>query len=143
MMSLLTITDAAYVEINRAVGESSADDAVITLSQTNTHSSTDGLERMVQRGASEQALIEMGLYEHRFDLTPVRWRLECGVFERRDIPLDCLVEIRGLWFSFTPEWQAWIAGGVLDWSAGSLILKNSRSETLLPADLGYVTYEGP
>jgi hypothetical protein len=95
------------------------------------------------RGASEQTLIEMGLYEHRFKLTPVRGRLECAVFERRDIPFDCLVEIRGLWFSFTPDWQASIVGGVLDWLNGALVLKDARGEILLPADLGYVTYEGP
>jgi hypothetical protein len=92
-MPLRTITDAAYVEIARTVRASSAEDAVITLSQIPADPSADGLERMVMRGASEEALKENGLYEHRFELTPVRWRLECGVFERRDIPLDCLVEI--------------------------------------------------
>jgi hypothetical protein len=142
-MPLLTITDAAYHEISRAVRESSAEDPVVTFSQVNPHSFPDGLERMVKRGASEQALREMGLYEHRFKLTPVRWKLECGVFERRDTPLDCLVEIRGLWFSFTPDWQESIVGGVLDWLNDSLIVKDARGEILLPADLGYVTYEGP
>jgi hypothetical protein len=142
-MPLLTITDAAYLEIGRAVRESSTADPVITLFQVNPHTFPDGLERMVKRGASEQILREMGLYEHRFRLTPVRWKLKCGLFERRDIPLDCLVEIRGLWFSFTPDWQASIVGGVLDWLNDSLIVKDARGEILLPADLGYLTYEGP
>ena len=142
-MPLLTITDAAYREIDRVVRESSAEDPVVTLSQVNSHSFPDGLDRTVARGASEHALREMGLYEHRFELTPVRWKLECGVFERRDIPSECLVEIRGLWFSFTSDWQASIAGGVLDWLNDSLILKDARGEIILPVDLGHVTYEGP
>ena len=53
---------------------------------------------MVKRGASERALQEMGLYDHRFELTPVRYRLECSVFERRDVPSECLVVIRELEF---------------------------------------------
>jgi hypothetical protein len=142
-VSLLTITDAAYVEIARTVRQSAAEDPVIALSQINADPSPHGLERMVMGGASEEALKEMGLYEHRFELTPVRWRLDCGVFERRDIPLDCLVEIRGVGFSFIPARQASIRGGVLDWSEGCFILKNARGETVLPVDLGYVTYEGP
>jgi hypothetical protein len=64
------------------------------------------------------------------------------VFERRDTPLECLVEIRGPWFSFAPDWQASIVGGLLDLFNDSLILKDARGEIVLPADLGYVTYEG-
>jgi len=142
-MPLITITDAAYHEIGRAVRESSAENPVVTFSQVNPHSFPDGLQRMVRRGASEQSLREMGLYEHRLKLTPVRWKLECGVSERRDTPLECLVEIRGLWFSFTPDGQASIVGGMLDWLNDSLILRDARGEIVLPTDLGYLTYEGP
>jgi hypothetical protein len=85
-MSLLTITDAAYLEIARTVRESAAEDAVIALSQITADDSPDGLERMVMRGASEEALKVSGLYEHRFELTPVRWRLEAGCLSGETFP---------------------------------------------------------
>lgn len=71
----LTITDPAYAHILDTVHRSSVANPVIRLDQISRHFSSDGLERMVQRGASERALQEMGFYEHRFELTPVRYRL--------------------------------------------------------------------
>jgi len=141
-MDLFKITDAALNNIRSEVQASSALLPVVNLIQVNCHSWPDGLERMVSRGASDEALRQAGLYEHRFELKPVRWRLEPGVYERSEVPDDCLVEVRGISFSFTPAWQAFLTDGILDIESDSLVLKSADGKLLLPQDLGWLTYHG-
>ena len=141
-MALFEITDAALHTLRSDVHASSVLVPVINLIQVNSHTWPDGLERMVSRGASDEALKQAGLYEHRYELKPVSWRLEAGVYERSEVPEDCLVEVRGISFSFTPEWQALLSGGILDMTSQSLVLKSADGKVLLPQDMGLLTYNG-
>lgn len=141
-MDLFEITDAALNNIRREIRASSALAPVVSFNQVNSRSWPDGLARMVSRGASDEALRQAGLYERRFELKAVRWRLEPGVYERSEVSEDCLVAVRGILFSFTPAWQALLTDGILDMESDSLVLKSADGKVLLPQDLGLLTYHG-
>jgi hypothetical protein len=66
------------------------------------------------------------------DSASPQWNLIPGVYSRGDVPIGSRVEIRGVWFSFSPEWQQRMKGWLLDAVDDNLVLKDAAGKVILP-----------
>jgi hypothetical protein len=134
-MCSLTITDAAYSRIQRELAGSPIESQIISL----VHSPRATLPpyamlRAIDPAASDSSLHDLALERYGADSPSLQWNLIPGVYSREDVPIESRVEIRGIWFSFSPEWQQRMRGWLLDALGGNLVLKDVAGKVFLPAN---------
>ena len=132
-MCSLTITDAAYSRIQRELDGSSIESPIISL----VHSARTTLPpyamlRAIDPGASDSNLHDLALERYGADSPSLQWNLIPGVYSREDVPNESRVEIRGIWFSFSPKWQQRMKGWLLDAVGDNLVLKDAAGKVILP-----------
>src|SRR5215472_4768138 len=132
-MCLLTITDAAYSRIQRELAGSPIESPIVSL----VHSAGATLPpretlRAIDPGASDGNLHNLAL--DGADSASLQWNLVPGVYSREDFPIESRVEIRGIWFSFSPKWQQLMKGWLLDAAGDNLVLKDAAGNTILPSN---------
>lgn len=132
-MCSLTISDAAYSRIQRELAGSSIESPIISL----VHSAGATLPprkmlRAIDPGASDSNLHDLALERSGADTPSLQWKLIPGVYAREDVPVESRVEIRGIWFSFSPEWQQLMKGWLLDVVGDNLVLKDAAGKVILP-----------
>ena len=132
-MFSLTMTDAAFAEIQKELSSTEIKAPVINLVQSSQSlSPADEMLRAIVSGASESVLHDLALEQYRTNAPSIRWALIPGVYRREDVPPEYLVEIRGVWFSFSPEWRAKMEGWLLEASDEGLVLKDGTGNVVLP-----------
>ena len=132
-MRSLTITDAAYSRIQRELAASPIASPIVSLVQS-AQATLPPFEmlRAIDPGTSDGKLHDPAL-EQDFAASPSRrWNLIPGVYSREDVPIESRVEIRGIWFSFSPQWQQTMDGWLLDAVGDSLVLKDALGKIILP-----------
>jgi hypothetical protein len=129
----LTITDAAYSRIQRELAGSPIESPIVSLVQTAGATLPPyAMLRPIDPGASDSDLRDLAS-EHYGAESPLRqWILMPGVYPREDVPIESRIEIRGIWFSFSPEWQERMKGWLLDAVGDSLVLKDAAGRVVLP-----------
>ena len=132
-MCSLTITDAAYSRIQRELVDSPIESPIISLIHTTQATLTPDMTRhVIDPSASDGNLHDLVLERYRADSSSAQWNLIPGVYSREDFPLESRVEIRGIWFSFSPEWQQAMKGWLLDALGDNLVLKDAAGKVILP-----------
>jgi len=131
-MCSLTITDAAYSRIQRELAGSPIESPIISL----VHSARATLPPYAMLRAIDPGASDSNLHDQRYgaDSPSLQWNLIPGVYSREDVPIDSRVEIRGIWFSFSPEWQQRMKGWLLDAVGDNLVLKDAGGKVFLPAN---------
>src|SRR5215471_15989894 len=132
-MCSLTITDAAYSRIQRELVDSPIESPIISLIHTTRATlPPDMMRRVIDPSASDSNLHELVLERYPADSSSPQWNLIPGVYSREDFPLESRVEIRGIWFSFSPQWQQVMKGWLLDAAGANLVLKDATGKVILP-----------
>ena len=133
-MCSLTITDAAYSRIQRELAGSPIESPIISLVQSTraTLPNSYAMLRAIDPGASDSNLHDLALERYGADSPSLQWKLIPGVYAREDVPIESRVEIRGIWFSFSPEWQQRVKGWLLDAVGDNLVLKDAAGKVILP-----------
>ena len=132
-MCSLTITDAAYSRIQRELVDSPIESPIVSLvHSTRATLPPDMVRRVIDPSASDSNLHDLVLERYRADSPSLQWYLIPGVYSREDFPLESRVEIRGIWFSFSPEWQQAMKGWLLDALGDNLVLKDAAGKVVLP-----------
>ena len=133
-MCSLTITDAAYSRIQRELAGSPIESPIISLVQSAraTLPASYAMLRAIDPGASDGNLHDLALERYGADSPSLQWKLIPGVYAREDVPIESRVEIRGIWFSFSPEWQQRVKGWQLDAVGDNLVLKDAAGKVILP-----------
>jgi len=132
-MSSLTITDAAYSRIQRELAGSPIESPIVSLVQSASATLPPYAKlRPIDPGASDRNLHDLALERYGTDSPPLHWNLMPGVYSREDVPIESRVEIRGIWFSFSPEWQQRMKGWLLDAVGDNLVLKDAAGKVILP-----------
>jgi hypothetical protein len=132
-MLSLTITDAAFAKIQKELSSTEIESPVISLVQSSQSlPPQDEVLRAVVSGASESVLRGLALDQYRANASSIRWALIPGVYRREDVPPECLIQVRGIWFSFSPEWRATMDGWLLEASDEGLVLKDGAGNVVLP-----------
>src|SRR5215470_3279262 len=132
-MCSLTITDAAYSRIQRELAGSPIESPIISLVQSTRETLPPyAMLRAIDPDASDSNLRDLALERHDSDAPSLRWKLIPGVYSREDVPIESRAEIRGIWFSFSPEWQQRMKGWLLDAVGDSLVLKDAAGKVILP-----------
>jgi hypothetical protein len=132
-MCLLTITDAAYSRIRRALAGSPIESPIVSLVQSAGATLPPyKMLRAIDPDASDGNLHDPALERHGADSPAPRWNLIPGVYSREDVPIESQVEIRGIWFSFSANWQHLMNGWLLDAAGDSLVLKDAAGKIVLP-----------
>jgi hypothetical protein len=134
-MCSLTITDAAYSRIQRELAGAPMESPIISL----VHSPRATLPpyamlRAIDPAASDSNLHDLASERYGADSPSPQWNLIPGVYSREDVPIESRVEIRGIWFSFSPEWQQRMKGWLLDAVGDNLVLKDAAGKVFLPAN---------
>ena len=88
--------------------------------------------RPIDPDASDSNLHDLALAGYGADSPSLQWNLMAGVYSREDVPIESRVEIRGIWFSFSPEWQQRMKGWLLDAVGDNLVLKDAAGKVILP-----------
>jgi hypothetical protein len=129
----LTITDAAYSRIQRELAGSPIESPIVSLVQSARATLPPyAMLRPIDPGASDSNLHDLALERYGADSPPLQWSLMPGVYSRDDVPIESRIEIRGIWFSFSPEWQQRMKGWLLDAIDGNLVLKDEAGKVILP-----------
>src|SRR5262252_4240137 len=133
-MCSLTITDAAYSRIQRELAGSPIESPIISLVQSAgaTLPPSYATLRAIDPGASDSNLHDLALEQYGVDSPSTEWNLIPGVYLRGDVPIESRVEIRGIWFSFSPQWQQRMKGWLLDAVGDNLVLKDAAGNVILP-----------
>jgi len=132
-MCSLTITDAAYSRIQRELAGSPIEFPIISLVlSAGATLPPYAMLRAIDPGASDSNLRDLALERHGADSPSLPRNLIPGVYSREDVPVDSRVEIRGIWFSFSPKWQQLMKGWLLDAIGDSLVLKDAAGKVILP-----------
>ena len=132
-MCSLTITDTAYSWIQRELAGSSIESPIISLVQSAGATLPPyAMLRAIDPGASDSNLHDVALERHGTDSPSLQWNLIPGVYSREDVPIESRVEIRGIWFSFSPKWQQLMEGWLLDVVGDTLVLKDAAGKVILP-----------
>jgi hypothetical protein len=126
-MAMLTISDSAYELILREVERSDIEDPAISLASFRD---TYPLPDEVLRLPREQR--DRALAEYRAALRNVPHQLRAGVVSRSGMPPDGLLQVRDLWFCFSPEWKAAMSGWFLDSLGDELVLLDEKRNIVLP-----------
>ena len=134
-MCSLTITDAAYSRIQRELAGSPIESPIVSLVQSaSARLPPYAMLRPIDPRASDSDLHDLALERDGADSPPVQWNLMPGVYSREDVPIESRIEIRGIWFSFSPEWQQRMKGWLLDAVGDNLVLKDAAGKVVLPLD---------
>lgn len=132
-MCSLTITDTAYSWIQRELAGSSIESPIISLVQSAGATLPPyAMLRAIDPGASDSNLHDVALERYGTDSPSLQWNLIPGVYSREDVPIESRVEIRGIWFSFSPKWQQLMEGWLLDVVGDTLVLKDAAGKVILP-----------
>jgi hypothetical protein len=128
-MCSLTITDAAYSRIQRELESSPIGSPIVSLVQSERATSQPyKMLRPIDPGASKSTLA----LEHDGTDSSLQATLLPTVYSREDVPSESRVEIRGIWFSFSPQWQQLMEGWLLDAVHDNLVLKDAAGKVVLP-----------
>jgi len=131
----LTITDAAYARIQRELADSPVESPIVSLVQSARATLPPyAMLRAIDPGVSDADIRALALEPSDADSPSPRWKLIPGVYSREDVPVESRVEIRGIWFSFSSEWQGRMKGWLLDVNADGLVLKDAAGRTILPSN---------
>lgn len=132
-MSSLTITDAAYARIQRELAGSPIESPIVSLVQS-TRATLPPYAKLhaIDPDASVSKLHDLALERYGADPPPLH--LLPGVYSREDVPIESRVEIRGVWFSFSPKWQQRMKGWRLDAVGDTLVLKDAAGKVILPSN---------
>ena len=135
-MCSLTITDDAYSRIQRELAGSPIESPIISLVQSaRAKLPPYSMLRAIDPDASDNNLHDLALERHGADsAAPLQWNLIPGVYSREDVPIESRVEIRGIWFSFSPKWQQRMKGWRLDAVGDTLVLKDAAGRIILPSN---------
>jgi hypothetical protein len=132
-MCSLTITDAAYARIQRELAGSPIESPIISLVQSTRATLPPYAKlRAIDPDASVSKLHDLALERYGADSAPLH--LIPGVYSREDVPIESRVEIRGIWFSFSPKWRERMKGWRLDAVGDTLVLKDAAGKVVLPSD---------
>src|SRR5262245_28821065 len=132
-MCSLTITDAAYSRIQRELAGSPIESPIISLVQSAQPTLPPyAMLRAIDPGASDSDLHDLALERYGAGSASLQLNLIPGVYSREDVPVESRVEIRGIWFSFSPEWQQRMKGWLLDTVGDNLVLKDAAGKVILP-----------
>ena len=132
-MCSLTITDAAYSRIQRELAGSPIESPIVSLVQsTRATLPPYAMLRPIDPGASDSNLHDLALGRYGTDSPSLQFNLMPGVYSREDVPIESRIEIRGIWFSFSPEWQQLMKGWLLDAVGDNLVLKDAAGKVILP-----------
>jgi hypothetical protein len=133
-MCSLTITDAAYARIQRELAGSTIESPIISLVQSaGATLPAYAMLRAIDPDASDGDLHDHAPERRGADSPAPQWNLIPGVYSRDDVPIESRVEIRGIWFSFSPKWQQRMNGWRLDAAGDTLVLKDAAGKVVLPA----------
>ena len=134
-MCSLAITDAAYARIQRELAASPIGSPIVSLVQSATATLPPYAKlRRIDPDASHSNLQEIASARHATHAPPPQWKLVPGVYSRDEVPIESRIEIRGIWFSFSPEWRQRMKGWVLDAVGDSLVLKDAAGKVVLPSN---------
>jgi hypothetical protein len=134
-VSSLTITDAAYTRIQRELAGSPIESPIVSLVQSARPTLPPyAMLHPIDPGASDSNLPALAMERCGADSPSFQWNLIPGVYSREDVPIESRVEIRGIWFSFSPEWQQRLKGWLLDAMGDSLVLKDAAGKVILPSN---------
>jgi len=134
-MCSLTITDAAYSRIQRELADSPIECPIVSLVQSaRAKLPPYAMLRPIDPDASDSNLHDLALERSGPDSPSLRWNLIPGVYSREDVPIESRVEIRGIWFSFSPQWQQRMKGWELDAVGDTLVLKDATGKVILPSN---------
>jgi hypothetical protein len=134
-MSSLTITDAAYSRIQRELAGSPIESPIVSLVQSARATLPPyAMLQPIDPGASDSNLRDLALERYGADSPSLQWNLMPGVYSREDVPIESRVEIRGIWFSFSPKWQQRMTGWMLDAVGDTLVLKDAAGKVILPSN---------
>jgi hypothetical protein len=129
----LTITDAAYSRIQRELAGSPIESPIVSLVQSARATLPPyAMLRPIDPDASDSNLHDLALAGYGADSPSLQWNLMAGVYSREDVPIESRIEIRGIWFSFSPEWQQRMKGWLLDADGDNLVLKDATGKVILP-----------
>ena len=134
-MCSLTITDAAYSRIQRELAGSSIESPIVSLVQSARATLPPyAMLHAIDPDASDSNLHDLALERYGADSPSPQWNLIPGVYSREDVPIESRVEIRGIWFSFSPKWQQRMNGWRLDADGDTLVLKDTAGKVILPTN---------
>lgn len=125
--TLLSISESAYELILRELERSEIEDPAIALSYSRD---TYPLPDEVLRMPPEQR--DRALEEYRAALRNVPHELRARIVRRSDVPSDGLLQVRDLWFCFSPQWKAAMSGWFLDSLGDDLVLLDEKRNVVLP-----------
>ena len=132
-MCSLTITDAALSRIQRELAGSSIESPIVSLVQTVQATLPPyAMLRAIDPEAGDTDPDDLTSERSGPDSLSAQWKLIPGVYSRKDVPIESRVEIRGIWFSFSPKWQELMKGWLLDAAGDSLVLKDDEGNVVLP-----------
>ena len=133
-MCSLTITDAAYSRIQRELAGSPIESPIVSLVQSARATLPPyAMLHAIDPDASDSNLHDLALERNGADSPSRQWNLIPGVYSREDVPIKSRVEIRGIWFSFSPKWQQRMMGWLLDAVGDTLVLKDAAGKVVLPS----------
>jgi hypothetical protein len=134
-MCSLAITDAAYSRIPRELAGSPIESPTISLVQSARATLPPYAKlRAIDPDATDSNLHDLASEQYGADAPSLQWSLLPGVYSRKDVPIESRVEIRGIWFSFSPKWQQRMKGWLLDAVGDSLVLKDAAGKVVLPSN---------
>ena len=134
-MCSLTVTDAAYSRIQRALAGSPIKSPIISLVQSARATLPPyAMLHAIDSDASDNNLHDIALENYGADSSSLQWNLVPGVYSREDVPIESRVEIRGIWFSFSPNWRQRMKGWRLDAVGDTLVLKDDAGMVILPSN---------
>ena len=90
--------------------------------------------RAIDPDASDSNVHHLALQRNDADSPSLQCNLIPGAYSREDVPIESRVEIRGIWFSFSPKWQQRMNGWLLDAVGDTLVLKDAAGKVILPSN---------
>ena len=134
-MCSLKITDAAYARIQRELAGSPVESPIVSLVQSAQATLPSYAElRAIDPDASDRNLHDRALDRYGADSPSPQMSLIPRAYSREDVPIESRVEIRGIWFSFSPKWQQRMNGWQLDAIGDTLVLKDAAGKVMLPSN---------
>lgn len=134
-MCSLTITDAAFAWIQHELAGSPIESPIVSLVQTAGATLPPYAKlRAIDPSFGDSNLQDNALQRNGADSPSLQWKLIPGVYSRDDVPIESREEIRGVCFSFSPEWQQRMKGWLLDAVGDTLVLKDTAGKVILPSN---------
>ena len=134
-MCSLTITDAAYSRIQLELAGSPIESPIVSLVQSaRAKLPPYAMLRAIDPDAGDSNLHDLASEHHDAESPSHAWKLIPVVYSREDVPIESRVEIRGIWFSFSPKWQQRMKGWWLDAVGDTLVLKDAAGKIILPSN---------